>query len=142
MRVPQNLRSGDLEINMTPMIDIVFLLIIFFLVSSHLARQEAQMDLPLPIADSGTKADEIEGRRLTLNVKGDGEMILAGRRVTREELGRRLAAALKDANGELEVRIRGNREVPYRHIAQIMLSCARSGIWNVTIGVYRTEDAR
>ena len=142
MRVPQNLRSGDLEFNMTPMIDIVFLLIIFFLVSSHLARQEAQMELPLPIADSGTKADEIEGRRLTLNVMGDGEMILAGRRVTREELGRRLVVAREAAKGELEVRIRGDREVPYRHIATIMLSCARSGIWNVTIGVYRTEDAR
>ncbi len=142
MRVPENLRSGDLEINMTPMIDIVFLLIIFFLVSSHLARQEAQMDLPLPIADSGTKADEIKGRRLTLNVTGDGKMILAGRRVTPEELGPRLAVALEDANGELEVRIRGNREVPYRYIAPIMLSCARNGIWNVTIGVYRKEDAR
>ena len=142
MRVPQHLRSGDLEINMTPMIDIVFLLIIFFLVSSHLARQEAQMDLPLPIADSGTKADDIKGRRLTLNVTIDGAMILAGRRVTREELGARLAAALEAANGELEVRIRSDREVPYRHVAPIMLSCARSGIWNVTIGVYRTEDAR
>jgi biopolymer transport protein ExbD len=127
---------------MTPMIDIVFLLIIFFLVSSHLARQEAQMDLPLPIADSGTKADDIKGRRLTLNVTIDGAMILAGRRVTREELGARLAAALEAANGELEVRIRSDREVPYRHVAPIMLSCARSGIWNVTIGVYRTEDAR
>ena len=142
MRVPQNLRSGDLEFNMTPMIDIVFLLIIFFLVSSHLARQEAQMDLPLPIADSGAKADEIEGRRMTLNVTGEGEMILAGRRVTPEELGPRLVVALEEANGELEVRIRGNREVPYRHIAPIMLSCARTGIWNVTIGVYRTEDVR
>lgn len=142
MRVPQHLRSGDLEFNMTPMIDIVFLLIIFFLVSSHLARQEAQMDLPLPIADSGTKADDIQGRRLTLNVTQQGEMILAGRRVTREELGPRLAVALEAANGELEVRIRGNREVPYRHVAPIMLSCARTGIWNVTIGVYRTEDAR
>jgi biopolymer transport protein ExbD len=142
MRVPQHHRSGELEFNMTPMIDIVFLLIIFFLVSSHLARQEAQMDLPLPIADSGTKADEIKGRRLTLNVTRDGQMILAGRRVTRAELGPRLVVALKDANGELEVRIRGNREVPYRHIAPIMLSCARNGIWNVTIGVYRQEDVR
>ncbi|MAD80522.1 MAG: biopolymer transporter ExbD [Pirellulaceae bacterium] len=142
MRVPQNLRSGDLGFDMTPMIDVVFLLIIFFLVSSHLARQEAQMALPLPIADSGTKAEDIEGRRLTLNVKGDGEMILAGRPVTRQELGQRLVVAREAANGELEVRIRGDREVPYRHISPIMLSCARTGIWNVTIGVYRTEDAR
>jgi biopolymer transport protein ExbD len=142
MRVPQNLRSGDLGFDMTPMIDVVFLLIIFFLVSSHLARQEAQMELPLPVADSGTKADDIVGRRLTLNVTGDGAMVLVGRRVSREELSQRLVAAREDAGGELEVRIRGNRNVPYRHIAPIMLSCARTGLWNVTIGVYRTEDVR
>ena len=47
MRVPSNLRSGSLGFNMTPMIDVVFLLIIFFLVSSHLAKQEVQMPLPL-----------------------------------------------------------------------------------------------
>lgn len=142
MRVPQNLRSGELGFDMTPMIDVVFLLIIFFLVSSHLARQEAQMELPLPLADSGTKADDIEGRRLTLNVTGDGAMVLAGRHVTRAELAQRLVVAREAAGGELEVRIRGDRDVPYRHIAPIMLSCARTGIWNVTIGVYRTEDAR
>jgi len=99
------------------------------------------MELPLPIADSGTNADDFEGRRLTLNVTGDGAMVLAGRHVTREELAQRLIVARKDADGELEVRIRGDRDVPYRYIAPIMLSCARTGIWNVTIGVYRTEDA-
>ena len=123
MRVPQNLRSGDLGFNMTPMIDVVFLLIIFFLVSSHLARQEAQMELPLPIADSGTKASDIEGRRLTLNVTIDGAMILAGRRVSREELAQRLVVARQAADGDLEVRIRSDREVPYRHVAPIMVSC-------------------
>ncbi len=141
MRVPQHLRSGDLGFDMTPMIDVVFLLIIFFLVSSHLARQEAQMELPLPFADSGVAADEIAGRRLTLNVTGEGAMVLAGRPVSRDELSRRLVAAHQAAGGELEVRIRGNRDVPYRHIAPIMLSCARTGIWNVTIGVYRSEEA-
>ena len=44
----------DPEINLTSLIDVVFLLIIFFLVSSHLAKQESQLELPLPVADSGT----------------------------------------------------------------------------------------
>ncbi len=53
MKVPTQLNSGEVDFNMTPMIDVVFLLIIFFLVSTHLAKQEAQLELPLPVAESG-----------------------------------------------------------------------------------------
>ncbi|NLE37816.1 MAG: biopolymer transporter ExbD, partial [Pirellulaceae bacterium] len=69
MRVPNNLSRGGLGFNMTPMIDVVFLLIIFFLVSSHLARQEVQLELDLPAAVSGRQADEKEGvRRVVVNI--------------------------------------------------------------------------
>lgn len=142
MRVPVNLRSGELSFNMTPMIDVVFLLIIFFLVSSHLAKQEAQMELPLPIADTGETADESQTKRLTLNVLRDGSLVLAGRRIEEAQLAERLAAAKRTAGADVEVRIRGDRRVPYSSIAPVMLSCARAGIWNVTLSVLRTRDAR
>jgi len=58
MRVVSNLSRGSLGFNMTPMIDVVFLLIIFFLVSSHLAQQETQLELDLPEATSGTRPTE------------------------------------------------------------------------------------
>ena len=55
MRIPRRLGSGEIGINMTPMIDVVFQLLIFFLVSNHIAKQEAQMPIPLPVADSGSE---------------------------------------------------------------------------------------
>ena len=141
MRVPTFLRSGELGFNMTPMIDVVFLLIIFFLVSSHLAKQEAQMDLPLPIADSGAESDD-QARRLTLNVTSAGTLSLAGRTLDHLQLRQRLATARGQHGDDLEIRIRSDRSVPYRSISPIMLACARSGIWNVTFSVYRSEDVR
>lgn len=141
MRVPSLLRSGEVGFNMTPMIDVVFLLIIFFLVSSHLAKQEAQMDLPLPVADSGEASND-EARRLTLNVTADGSMLLAGRNIDRDELKQRLKQARDDHGKDVEIRIRGDRNVPYSAVSPIMLSCARSGIWKVTFGVFRSEDVR
>ncbi len=141
MRVPSLLRSGEVGFNMTPMIDVVFLLIIFFLVSSHLAKQEAQMDLPLPVADSGEASND-EARRLTLNVTADGSMLLAGRNIDRNELKQRLKQARDDHGKDVEIRIRGDRNVPYSAVSPIMLSCARSGIWKVTFGVFRSEDVR
>ncbi|MCB9921916.1 MAG: biopolymer transporter ExbD [Planctomycetaceae bacterium] len=141
MRVPSLLRSGEVGFNMTPMIDVVFLLIIFFLVSSHLAKQEAQMELPLPVADSGEEPND-ELRRVTLNVTSDGTMLLAGRRIDRDELKQRLKEARNEHGDDVEIRIRGDRSVPYSSVSPIMLSCARAGIWKVTFGVYRSEDVR
>ena len=138
MLIPVRGRSGDMGFNMTPMIDVVFLLIIFFLVSSHLAKQEAQMELPLPEAVSGAEANADARRRLTLNVLLDGQLVFAGRRVSLGQLETRLQEAVASEPG-VEVRIRSDRGVPYRHIEPLMLACARAGIWDVTFGVFRKE---
>lgn len=59
---------------MTPMIDVVFLLIVFFLVSSHLAKQESRLPLPLPDAESGLPSAERQTARVTVNVLSDGRI--------------------------------------------------------------------
>ena len=69
---------------MTPMIDVVFLLIIFFLVSSHLAKQEVQRDLPLPGADSGVDPAADESPRVIINVESTGEWFVGTRSLGEE----------------------------------------------------------
>ena len=135
MHIPVRHRSGDLGFNMTPMIDVVFLLIIFFLVSSHLAKQEAQLELPLPMAASGLPPANIAIRRLTLNVLAGGELRLAGRPISQGQLESRLQEAQLSSATELEVQIRSDRSVPYQAIEPLMLACTQAGIWNVTFGV-------
>lgn len=124
---------------MTPMIDVVFLLIIFFLVSSHLARQETQMELALPEAASGSEDVDQETPRVTINVKPDGSLWLAGRRIEKEQLTQRLKAIKSAETRDLEVRIRGSKLAPYSSVEPIMLACTQSGIWNVTYAVYGKE---
>ena len=99
------------------------------------------MELPLPVADSGEEPDN-EARRLTLNVTADGSMLLAGRPLDRDALKQRLTQARDEHGEDVEIRIRGDRNVPYSAVSPIMLSCARTGIWKVTFGVYRSEDVR
>jgi len=142
MRVPHQVRGSPLSINMTPMIDVVFQLIIFFLVSSHLSKQEAQLPLPLPVAASGEKEGDETSPRVTINVRADGQLSLAGKPLAAAELPRRLQAKLAEAGTGLEVRIRSDRTVAYRHVEPILLACARAGIWNVAFAVYRPEDVR
>ena len=71
MKTPQLLASGGTLINMTPMIDVVFLLIIFFLVSSHMAKQEQNVQLDLPKAQSGL-ADVTDRDTLVVNILATG----------------------------------------------------------------------
>lgn len=142
MRVPSTIGRSDIGINLTPMIDVVFQLIIFFLVSSHLVKQEAQMALPLPVADSGQDAADDTGKRLTLNVLSDGSLLLAGRKIRSEELGTRLSEAAGQHASPLEIRIRADRTVPYRFVDPVLTACARAGLWDVKFSVYRSEDVR
>jgi len=127
---------------MTPMIDVVFQLIIFFLVSCHLAKQEAQLPLPLPLATSGDKEGNETNPRVTINVLADGQLSLAGKHLAAEELSSRLRTKLAESGADLEVRIRSDRNVAYQHVEPILLACAQTGIWNVAFAVYRPEDVR
>src|SRR2546430_15314943 len=86
MRIPARAVSSEVGFNMTPMIDVVFQLIIFFLLSNHLAKQERQLPLPLPAATSGMVEVADARPRLTVNVLADGTLLVANRPVKPDEL--------------------------------------------------------
>lgn len=137
MKVPQLSPRGAVAINMTPLIDVVFQLLIFFLISSRLAQQETRMELPLPVADGGTESDPDNPRpRVTLNVLANGQWWLVGRPVAVAELPQRLRDLVSEHGPELELRVRADRDVPYRHIEPMLAACARAGLANVTFAVY------
>jgi len=141
MRIPSHTTEAGVGFNMTPMIDVVFQLIIFFLLSSHLAKQETRYELPLPAAESGQAEPPDERARLTINVLADGTPWFAGRAVSPADLTAQLAERKSVHGDDLEVRIRSDRGVPYERIEPILLACARAGIWNVSFAVWRREDA-
>jgi biopolymer transport protein ExbD len=140
MKSPRYKPNRKYGFNMTPMIDVVFLLIIFFLVSSHLARQESQMDLELPVAAAGEEDTSQDVPRLTINVKADGTLWLAGRPIAANQLTTRFAAAQAKEGENIEVRIRGSRSAPYSAVEPIMLACTGAKIWKVSYAVYREDQ--
>lgn len=135
MRVPIRTGRERVGLMMTPLIDVVFLLIIFFLVSSHLARQEVQLELELPTADSGREPREDNRPRVTINVLPEGKILLGSVEVDGPQLARRLKVETDRGGQDLEVRIRSARRVPYRLIEPILVACSKAGAWNVTFAV-------
>lgn len=125
---------------MTPMIDVVFLLIIFFLVSSHLSRQESSVELPLPVAASGDEDTDQTTPRVTINLRSDGTLLIGGRRIGPQQLTEALNEVRQQEGDELEVRIRASRQAPYSAVEPILLACTDAKVWNVTFAVYREEQ--
>ena len=136
MKIPGRSRGGSLKFNITPMIDVVFNLIIFFLVASHYARSEAVVELELPEAAGGESDPESSGRRLTITLPRDGSLYLGAELATYEEISGRLAAgAATHGAGEVEVRIRADRQVPFSRIAPLLRECSQAGIQRLRFAV-------
>lgn len=140
MKTPRRSTGRGVGFDMTPMIDIVFQLIIFFLVSSHLAKQEAQLKLPLPLAASGEEPIDSDLPRLTVNVERDGSLLLGAGPVSAAELEQRLRAKRQASGDNLEVRVRCDRAVAYQHVEPLLLACTKAEVWNVSFAVIRPED--
>jgi biopolymer transport protein ExbD len=124
------------------MIDVTFLLIIFFLLSSHLAQQETQLELDLPTAASGRQAVDDERPRLSVNVRSDASVMLGSTETQPEEMSRRLRIERDRLGDDLEVRIRADRSVPYSAVEPILLACAEAKVWNVTFAVFKEVEGR
>ena len=121
--------------NLTPMIDVVFLLIIFFIVSSNLVRQDVAMELDLPSAESGERAGESDKRTITLNVPTEGTVLLGTEPVDIDRLRSLLLHERRNSEKQIEVRLRTNKDVSYGTVEPILVLCAEAGIWNVAFAV-------
>ena len=122
---PQRAES-QLSIEMTPMIDMVFLLLIFFLVATSFHQEEREMQIALPVAQSAGPIS-VALRELVINVDGQGRIIVSGREISPEDLSGIVVDALA-ANPEQKVTIRGDRSVAYEAIVRVLDICKTGGI--------------
>ena len=142
MQVLRRLPRTSVGINMTPMIDVVFLLIIFFLVSSHLAQREQRIQVELPDAFSGRSDRPSETPRVTLTLQENGRIWLGSQPVSVEQLAQRLRAEQRQHGERLELRVRCDRRLPYREVEPVLSAAAQSGLWNVSFAVLQSTERR
>ena len=135
MRIPGTANRKPVAFNMTPMIDVVFLLIIFFLVSSHLAQRESRIELDLPVATKGQDDVPNDSKRIIVNVLPSGSILIGGREVLPESLAQLFTTKAGSNPEDVQIRIRGDRNVTYDKVSPIMKSAVDAGIWNVIFTV-------
>ncbi len=115
-------------INLTPMVDVVFLLLIFFLAATTFRSDEVNLDMRLPSAKSG---DAGKGDKpLVVNLLADGKLHVDGREVTLEALRQKLAAA-GQRNAEQAVLVRGDQQAQFGIGVQVLDACRLAKIKKV-----------
>ncbi len=123
-----NIQQGA-ELELAPMIDVVFLLLIFFIVTWQFARFERDMDISVPAAEEAEDTDRQTGE-IIVNVREDGSIILNGRTVTESELLNKLKA-ISEAYPDQAVILRGSSEANFQAIINVLDQIKKAGIWNV-----------
>ena len=139
-------QNYEMAMNMTPMIDVVFLLIIFFMIVTDLTQQELE-DLVLPKADMAMKDENPPEKRMILNITRPGHYVV--KRVDLgvvddclDQIANHLARMVgffdreDDGCSKQPVLIRADRETEFKYIQKVLQICGREGI-----KIYKVELA-
>ena len=129
---------------MTPMIDVVFQLIVFFTATSTMVKTEVNETVALPVAEKGQNQQTTsQKKKVTANVLADGSVVLGGRRIGVAELQDILSAELEQRPAEhIEVQFRADRKAPYGAVEPLLLVCAKKGVWQVSFAVSPITENR
>jgi biopolymer transport protein ExbD len=119
--------------NMTPMIDVVFLLIIFFMAGTKFTELEKKLGLTVPQVNDVAALTAAPEKKV-VNIYRDGQISLDRSVVTLDELTARLASARRQY-ADVGVLVRGDANVPFQNVASVLTACRQAGIHEMGISV-------
>jgi biopolymer transport protein ExbD len=127
------------QLNLTPMIDVVFLLIVFFMTASNFSDPQRDIDLKVPEV---AKADAADATRRTRRVAvySGGRLTLDDADVTLAELTTQLRTA-HDAEPQLGVVILGDATCEFQHVAEALAACKEAGVGELAVSVRIAQAA-
>lgn len=132
MRIREEEGSEELVLNLTPMIDVVFLLLIFFMLSTTFLNPEKEIGIELPEAQWAS-IQAMEADELIINVFKDGRVTVNGNELGHEALVETLKYQARK-NPETPVTIRGDGMVAHKEIVRVMDACGAAGLRDFAIG--------
>lgn len=129
-----NIKKGSAldQLNMTPMIDVVFNLLIFFMVASEFAKEDRQLDVQLPAASEAMPLTA-KPKEIFVNVDSNGRFFMENRQVSEDEVDAYLQRAARDNPVNQSVIIRADKRVPLDYVVKVMNLCNRAKITDYTL---------
>lgn len=121
-------RRGAPETDITPLLDVMFILIIFFVITTSFTRTRGEISVELP----GGHGAPVKGELSIINVAKDGGLWLDGRAVTSADI---VEMARAERSGDKRLVIAGDRNAPYGAVAELLELMRSSGIENATLAL-------
>ena len=131
MRFSQRNRSKAPALALTSMLDVIFLLLCFFVTVSVFSQWESEISIKLPNAKTAEAPERLPGE-IIVNLAKDGAISVNSVGLSLEELGARLAKVAKFYPGQ-PVIIRADKEVRYEVLVKLIDTCRASDIWNFSL---------
>ena len=113
---------------LTSMLDVIFLLLCFFVTVSVFSQWESEITIKLPSASTAEEPDRLPGE-IIVNLDKDGKVTVNGNRLGLIELGERLAKVAKFYPDQAVI-IRADKDVRYEYLVDVIDTCRSANVWN------------
>jgi biopolymer transport protein ExbD len=123
----------EVGFQMAPMIDCVFLLIIFFMSAAN-QRQAEKIEIEVPEAAAAVVAKEQIGRG-SITITNEGDIYIGVNKVTEEEVADQVALGVRE-NPDLRIFLRADKRVAYREVRRVMDQVAAAGVGDIIFATY------
>jgi biopolymer transport protein ExbD len=120
------------EINMTPLVDVMLVLLIIFIITAPVLKHAVKIELP----QASQQPLVVQPQSVALSIQADGAYLLDSEPLTDEALATRLAVLQQQAP-QAQLQIHGDRAVPYERVARAMAMAQRAGWHNMAFGTDR-----
>ncbi|HEY1998774.1 biopolymer transporter ExbD [Paraburkholderia sp.] len=114
------------EINMTPLVDVMLVLLIVFMVTIPVIRHAVKIDLP----HASSQKEEIKPLQINVSIAADGSVMWDDQKVSDETLRTRIAQAAQ-ADPQPELHLNADRKVAYEKVAQVMSAAQAGGLTKI-----------
>lgn len=136
MKLNQPKEGREMVGDLTPMIDIVFLLIIFFMTVASLLSEQ-KIPVAIPIAAAASIAEEQSGRFI-MSINENGEIFAGMRMVTAEQIPA-VIADNKDFFPDFRVFLRADANTPHRFVREVLEGIAAAEVYDVIFATFQSE---
>lgn len=141
----------EANVDMTPMIDCVFLLLIFFMVSATMSKVDQTPEVVLPVAPKAAIPEDLRGRGVVNIVplgtpagggatSEDQPFIVFGQLMDEAALVNAITEK-KESEPELRVYMRVDRNAEFKIVKRAIRACANAGIFDIIFGTFQSESA-
>lgn len=138
MNFRKNSRPDQVGFQIAPMLDVVFLLLCFFVTTQLFSQWETEIDITLPTAESGDVPQRLPGE-VIVNVFEDGAMIVNGKELSKDDLRSMMERLVELFPGQ-PVIVRADRNTAYEHVVHVLDVCRQSDIWNISFATIDPQE--